>query len=309
MSAVRQALPEAIGRVPQLRGSEVDALEPVRLGGLTNVVYHVKKDGEDFVLRIPGKGTETYIDRQVEAHNAKAAAAAGVGAEVLFVDEADGLMLLRHVAGRTMSPETFRADDAAVERAGVAMARMHRSGQRFRFRFELFSMIDDYLKVLGGLPITLPEGYDEVMAEAEVIRRALAHGPQDLAPCHCDPLCENFIDDGRRMTIVDWEYSGMNDPAWDVGDLAVEAGLGAAQEKRLLEAYLGRTATAAEHGRMVLSKASCDILWTLWGLIQHGHENPAEDFWAYSVGRMERARTLMASADFKESVAAVRRAA
>ena len=303
---MHEALPEAIARVPHLRGSDVDALQPVRLGGLTNVVYHVKKRGEDFVLRIPGKGTESYIDRKVEAHNAKAAAAAGVGADVLFVDDADGLMLLRHVAGRTMAPETFQADDAAVERAGIAMARMHRSGQSFRFRFELFRMIDDYLEVLRGLPIVLPEGYDRLVAEAEVIRETMAHGPQDLAPCHCDPLCENFIDDGSRMTIVDWEYSGMNDPTWDVGDLAVEAGLSAAQETLMLEAYLGRAATPAERGRMVLHKASCDILWTLWGLIQHGHDNPAEDFWAYSVGRMRRAEALMASPEFRDSVAAVR---
>ncbi len=303
---MHEALPEAIARVPQLRGASPEELEPVRLGGLTNVVFHLQRNGEDFVLRIPGKGTETYIDRKVEAHNAKAAAAAGVGADVLFVDDADGLMLLRHVAGRTMSPATFQADDDAVERAGIAMARMHRSGETFRFRFELFAMIDDYLKVLEGLPIALPEGYDQVVAEAEVIREAMAHGPQELAPCHCDPLCENFIDDGQRMTIVDWEYSGMNEPTWDVGDLAVEAGLSAAQEKLLLEAYLGRAATPAEHGRMVLNKASCDILWTLWGLIQHGHDNPAEDFWAYSVGRMHRAQKLMASAEFRESVAAVR---
>ncbi|TVQ40548.1 MAG: LPS biosynthesis choline kinase [Geminicoccaceae bacterium] len=296
----------AIDRVPQLRGASLDSLEPVRLGGLTNVVYHVKKAGEDLVLRIPGKGTEAYIDRKVEAHNAAAAARAGVGAPVLFADDSDGLMLFRHVAGRTMSPALFQADDAAVERAGLALARMHRSGEAFRFRFELFAMIDDYLKVLAKLPITLPEGYAQLIADAEVIRDAMALDPEPLAPCHCDPLCENFLDDGQAMTIVDWEYSGMNEPSWDVGDLAVEAGLDDDQARLLLAAYLDREPTAGEHGRMVLNKASCDIIWTLWGLIQHGHDNPAEDFWAYSVNRMQRAQTLMASPLFDESLRAVR---
>ncbi|MFW5681307.1 MAG: phosphotransferase [Pseudomonadota bacterium] len=302
-----ETLHQAIARVPQLRGKDPEHLQPVRLGGLTNLVYHLQPDGEDVVLRIPGKGTEAYIDRAVEAHNARAAAAAGVGAEVLFVDDRDGLMLLRHLPGRTMSPALFQEDDAAVERAGVALARMHRSGEAFRFRFELFAMIDDYLKVLADLPITLPEGYDDLVREAEAIREALAAAPEALVPCHCDPLCENFLDDGTRMAIVDWEYSGMNEPSWDVGDLAVEAGLSEAQEQRLLAAYLDRAPTAAEHGRMVLAKASCDILWTLWGLIQHGNDNPADDFWAYATNRMERARTLMASPVFADGLAAVRR--
>ena len=135
---------------------------------------------------------------------------------------------------------------------------------------------------------------------------ALDAQPVALAPCHCDPLCENFLDDGSRMWIVDWEYSGMNDPMWDLGDLSVEAGMDAAQDAEMMAAYLGRAPSAAETGRMVIYKAMCDLLWTLWGLIQLADENPAEDFWAYSTGRFARCKTLMDDPAFADHIAAVR---
>ena len=133
----------------------------------------------------------------------------------------------------------------------------------------------------------------------------LQNNPTQLAPCHCDPLCENFLDDGERMWIVDWEYSGMNDPLWDLGDLSVEAGFSAAQDAEMMRAYCGREPAPGETGRMVIYKAMCDLLWTLWGLIQHSDGNPAEDFWAYSVGRFERCKALMATPEFARHVAAV----
>ncbi len=281
----------------------VEAVE--RLGGLTNRAYRVVAGGETLVLRIPGEGTEAYIDREVEAVNARAAAAAGVSPEVLHVDPPRGLMLTRHVAGRTMTPERFREPGAAA-RAAAAFGKLHRSGARFAFRFELFAMIEEYLAVLAGLKATLPEGYHAAVAEAGAVREALAAHPAALAPCHCDPLCENFLDTGERMWIVDWEYSGMNDPLWDLGDLAVEGEFGAAQEEELLAAYFGGAPDAAERGRVVLYKAMCDLLWTLWGLIQHANGNPADDFWAYATNRFERCRRLMASDGFGAHLAAVR---
>jgi thiamine kinase-like enzyme len=118
-------------------------------------------------------------------------------------------------------------------------------------------------------------------------------------------LCENFLDTGKIMWIVDWEYSGMNDPLWDVGDLSVEAGMDAEQDAELMRAYFGREPTAAETGRMIIYKALCDLLWTLWGLIQHADENPAEDFWAYAIGRFDRCKTLMQDPEFNDHIKAV----
>lgn len=141
---------------------------------------------------------------------------------------------------------------------------------------------------------------------AQPLRAALEAHPAPLAPCHCDPLCENFLDDGTVMWIVDWEYSGMNDPLWDLGDLSVEAGMTADQDAEMMAAYFGRPPSAAETGRMVIYKAMCDLLWTLWGLIQHADGNPAEDFWAYATGRFDRCKALMQSPGFAGHLDAVR---
>jgi thiamine kinase-like enzyme len=118
-------------------------------------------------------------------------------------------------------------------------------------------------------------------------------------------LCENFLDSAERMWIVDWEYSGMNDPLWDLGDLSVEAGFTPAQDLELIRAWCGGEPADSDFGRMVIYKAMCDLLWTLWGLIQHSDGNPAEDFWAYSTGRFERCKSLMSTTEFAEHVRAV----
>lgn len=291
----------ALKSIPGFSGHE-GTLE--RLGGLTNRVYRAG----DLCLRIPGKGTEEYIDRANEKVAAEEAAKAGVSPEVLHFDPGSGVMVTRFLDDAvTLSPEGFRSRGGAPARAGAAFRALHESGAVFPFRFELFSMIDGYLKILSTKDVTLPEGYQAVVAEAETVRAALAAHPLPLTPCHCDPLCENFLDTGSRMWIVDWEYSGMNDPMWDLGDLAVEAGFDPAQEEEMIRAYFGGAPTEAEHGRIVVYKAMCDLLWTLWGLIQHANGNPAEDFWAYSVNRFERCKALMGKADFARHVAAVAR--
>ncbi|WP_424929982.1 phosphotransferase [Amaricoccus tamworthensis] len=291
---------EAFANIPEAE------IRVTRMGGLTNLVYRADAPGESVVVRIPGEGTEEYIDRKVEAHNAEAAWRAGISPKVLMVTPDSGVMITETIPNvTTMTPAGFAEIPGAAERAGKAMAQLHGSGQRFDFHFELFAMIEDYLGVLGKRDTTLPEGYHETVKAAEPVKAALAAHPVHLAPCHCDPLSENFLDDGAKMWMVDWEYSGMNDPLWDVGDLAVEAELSPEGEAELLQGYFGRDATDFEMGRFVIYKAMCDLLWTLWGLIQHSDGNTAEDFWAYSTGRFDRCRALINSREFSTHVANV----
>lgn len=275
-----------------------------RLGGLTNLVF---KAG-DFCLRIPGKGTEEYINRANEAVAAREAAKAGVSPEVLHVDSGTGVMVTRYIAGaETMSPEKFRTRPGSPARAGEAFRKLHDSGAVFPFRFELFAMIDDYLKVLSTKEVALPAGYHDVVRDAESVRSALAAHPLPIVACHCDPLCENFLDTGERMWIVDWEYSGMNDPLWDLGDLSVEGKFDAAQDEEMIRAYFGGEARPAERGRIVIYKAMCDLLWTLWGLIQLANNNPVDDFRAYADGRFARCKALMETPEFSRHLAAIHR--
>jgi thiamine kinase-like enzyme len=299
MMPEENAVRDVLKNIPALR----DYGGPItRLGGLTNKVYQLGT----MVLRIAGQGTEDYINRSHEAAAAKIAANAGVAPDVIFVDAQQGVMVTRLVAHAvTMSPNGFLQRELAPSRAAIALRNLHRNGGVFPFRFELFSMIDDYLGILATKDVALPEGYHAVVSEAQNIRQVLNANPVGLVPCHCDPLCENFLDTGTRMWIVDWEYSGMNDPMWDLGDLSVEAGFDAAQDQELLYSYFGDSINAADHGRMVIYKAMCDLLWTLWGLIQLANKNPADDFRAYADGRFERCNKLMAMEEFKRHVRAV----
>ena len=249
------------------------------------------------MLRIPGAGTSEYIDRRAEAVAARSAAAAGVNAEVVFFDAADGVMVTAHVDGAvTMDAERFRDLDA-VARAGRAFRRLHTTATPFATDFRLFDMIDEYKALLATKGAILPDGYDDLQIRADATRRALESSARPLVPSHCDPLCENFLDTGDRMYVIDYEYAGNNDPMWDLGDLSVEGGFTPEQDDALLRAYFGGEPPAHEVGRMVAYRAMCDLLWTLWGVIQHVNDNPADDFWAYATTRFERCRALLERPD------------
>jgi thiamine kinase-like enzyme len=297
----------ALGRIPMFEGVGEAQMSATRLGGLTNRNYRIDAPAGRFVLRLAGEGTSEYIDRVVEEHNARVAAQAGVNAEVLFFDPSDGTMLCRYIDDSvTMNAERFN-DHTAVARAARAFRQLHQCGHAFQSRFELFEQIDNYLGMVKKLCADLPDGYDTVHAQAGAVRAALAAHPLPIAPCHCDPLAENFLDTGERMVIIDFEYSGNNDPMWDLGDLSVEGEFDAEQDRVLMNAYFEGTPPAFDLGRMVLYKAMCDLLWTLWGVVQHANENPAEDFWAYAVNRLERCKRLMSSNEFSQHIKAVKR--
>lgn len=299
----------ALERIPLFRGIDTDGLGVERLGGLTNRNYKISSPVGIYVLRIPGEGTGEYIDRRVEAYNAKVAAQAGVNAEVIFFDAEDGTMLCRYIEGSVTMDEARFKDLNAVARASVAFRRLHECGKPFETRFELFQKVDEYLAHIEKLGAPIPEGYREMQEEAEAVRAALEAHHLPLAPSHCDPLAENLLDTGDRMYIVDYEYSGNNDPMWDLGDLSVEAAFEPEQDRVLMESYFGGPPPAFDVGRMVIYKAMCDFLWTLWGVIQFANKNPVDDFWAYAVRRLKRCRELMGSPDFPRHLEAVRRGA
>jgi len=297
----------ALDRIALFDGIERTTITSERLGGLTNRNYKIGCPAGNFVLRLSGEGTEEYIDRKVEEHNAKVAADAGVNAEVVFFDASDGTMVSRYVEGSVTLDAAGFKDLGAVARAGVAFKRLHDCKTPFETRFDLFEKIDEYLALVAKMGAPVPDGYAEVQAEAEAVRAALESHNLPLAPCHCDPLAENFLDTGERIFIIDYEYGGNNDPMWDLGDLSVEAAFDDHQERIMLEAYFGGQPPAFEVGRMVMYKAMCDLLWTLWGVIQVANKNPVDDFEAYVTTRLNRCRVLMATEDFPRHLEAVRK--
>ena len=297
----------AIGKLAFFRSERPEDVSVARLGGLTNSVFRVDCNGDSYVLRVPGQGTSDYIDRRVEAVAAREAARVGVSPLVIVTDPGSGLMVTEFARATPMTVKLFRTMPGAPKRAGEVLRRLHTSGAKFDFRFDLFGMIDEYMRVLATQPSQLPAGLTDVLKRAEDMRQALAARPLPLTACHCDLLPENLLDTGSRMWLVDWEYSGMGDPLWDLGDIAVESGFTAKEEQELFAAYFGGEPRPAERGRIVIYKVLCDLLWTLWGLIQHANKNTADDFWSYANRRFERSKLVVADRNFDAHMAAVRR--
>lgn len=269
-----------------------------RLGGITNRVFRVDHMGEQYVLRLPGKGTADYVNRAHEEQAARAAAKAKVSPDVVFCDAKAGVLVTRLIDECvTMSAEKFRGVSGAAGRAGGVLRKLHHSGATFPERFNAFEKIATYSALLAKKNVKLPEGFDVALREAEGFQSLL--GERSLAPCHCDPFCEDFLDERRsRMWIVDWEYAGMNDPLWDLGALSAGGQFSAAQDEELFAAYFGAPATAADRGRVMIYKALSGLVWTLWGLIQHANGNTARDFLAGAGHRFDRVKALMADPAF-----------
>jgi thiamine kinase-like enzyme len=298
----------ALARVPFFGNVQQRGLKIKRLGGgLTNVSYKVTVVGAAYALRLAGEGTSDYIDRVAEEHNARVAAESGINAEVIFFDATDGTMVTRFVEGVSMNAgDGFGRDSGAPVRAARALKRVHSLGRVFKSRFDVFAAIDGYLDLLRGWRTPLPEDYYEVGKRARAVRLALEMSPVALVPCHNDPWPGNLLDADGRIYLIDWEYSGMNDPMWDLADLSVEAGFGPEQDRAMMEAYHGTGLSPALCSRLEVYKAMSDLYWSVWGVVQHAKDNPAEDFWSYGLERLGRSKARMSGADFGWHLSVVR---
>jgi thiamine kinase-like enzyme len=285
---------DAVGRISLWRGKDVTVT--ALSGGLTNENYLVETGGDRYVMRIPGASTELLsIDRLNEVHNARAAASTGIGPVVLeHVPQLD-VMVLEFIAGPTMSATTLQTE-SMVRRMADSFKRLH-AAPRFLKDFDMFRLIDDYLGIVDEYQVPIPTDYRRRLPLLVEIERAIRVGALPSVPCHNDLLCENFIDDGRWLRIVDYELSGNNDPCFDLGNTAQEASLDDDLRAVLCEAYFGRLGPQ-QLARMNLFALMSDVGWTLWGAIQARISTLDFDFTDYYTTRWNRALTVMDSDRF-----------
>jgi thiamine kinase-like enzyme len=280
---------DAVGRVALWRGRQltVSALS----GGLTNENYLVEADGERYVMRLPGAATELLsIDRANEVHNTRAAAETGVGPQVLeHLPDLD-VMVLEFIPGATMSAETLQSVHMA-RRMAESFKRLH-SASQFRLDFNMFRLIETYLRIVEEHQVNIPHGYRDRLPVVGEIEKAVGVHALPAVPCHNDLLPENFIDDGSALRIVDYELSGNNDPCFDLGNTAQEAIFGDDLREVLCEAYFGRP-DPRQLARMNLFALMSDVGWTLWGAIQARISTIDYDFTGYYTARWERALAVM----------------
>lgn len=296
-------LEEVLARVEVWRGREVHVSE--LSGGLTNTNHLVEADGVRYVVRIPGASTELLaVDRANERHNAAAAATTGVSPRIVEVVEDLDVMVIEYLEGTTMSAEALRAPDMA-RRAAASLRRLH-AGPRFLKDFDMFQLIEFYLRVCDEREVRIPDGFRDHGGDIGAIEEAVATRPLPSVPCHNDLLAENYIDDGEQLWIVDFEYSGNNDPVFELGDTAQECGFDADLRAILCEAYFGMTSPALL-ARMDLQAVVADVGWTLWAAIQAEISTIDYDFWGWAVERWDRAIAVFGSEDFGRLLAAASR--
>jgi thiamine kinase-like enzyme len=194
-----------------------------------------------------------------------------------------------------MSNETLRAD-GMPSRIAAVLRQLH-AGPRFRDDFDMFRVAERYVSLVDERSIRIPTGYREHLALIPRIEAALGVHPPTTVPCHNDLLAENYLDDGERLWLVDWEYSGNNDPAFELGNTAQELGFDDAQVEELCAAYFGH-ASPALLARMRLQMIVSDVGWTLWAAIQARISTIDYDFTGWAEERWARAETALDGPDF-----------
>src|SRR5437879_3184072 len=287
---------DAAARVSLWKGRAVSI--SILSGGLTNENYLVECDGRRYVMRLPGQSTELLsIDRANEVFNTKAAATTGIGPQVLEHVAGVDVMVLEFIPGTTMSARTLQSDRMAA-RMAQSFHRLH-AAPRFLQDFDMFRLVEEYLRIVDEHGVTIPSDYREWLPRVAGIERAVSVAALPKAPCHNDLLCENFIDDGTALRIVDYELSGNNDPCFDLGNTAQEAEFDQDMRAGLCESYFGRS-DPQQLARMNLFALMSDVGWTLWGAIQAKISTIDYDFKGYYSARWDRALAVLESNRFAE---------
>ncbi|MFL5651165.1 MAG: phosphotransferase [Chloroflexota bacterium] len=294
---------EVIAAIPDWVGHEVVA-ERIA-AGLTNSNWRVEVDGTPFFVRIPGAGTDLLaVDRGNEIFNTLAAAEAGVAPRVVQTVPEWDVFALGWLDAETMSNESLRAP-GMPSRIAARLRQLH-AGPRFRDDFDMFRVAERYLALVDERDIPIPAGYREQIGHIPLIEAALARHPAASVPCHNDLLADNYLDDGTRLWLVDWEYSGNNDPAFELGNTAQELGYDDAQVEELCTAYFGE-ASAARLARMRLQMIMSDVGWTLWAAIQARISTIDYDFSGWAEERWARTEAALDGREFESWLEAVQR--
>ena len=285
---------EVVAKLDDWKGKDISIQH--LSGGLTNTNYKVTVDGTPFFIRVPGEGTELLaIDRKNEHHSARVAAQVGIGPKVLHHLPEYDVMVLEFLNGKTMSKDSLN-ESGMPTRMAQSIKRLH-AGERLLLDFNMFRLTEYYLSLCKERNIKIPDGYFERMKIVEEIERAMSVKPLATVPCNNDLLAENYIDDGNQLWLIDYEYSGNNDPTFELGNTCQEMQFNDEQIAEVCAAYFGE-ASADKIARMKLNMIMSDVGWGLWAAIQANISTIEFDFWGWAIERWGRAEQKMDSAEF-----------
>lgn len=255
-------------------------------GGMTNLNYRVSIGAEDFVVRMPGAGTEEFIDRSEEKENLELGAALGINPDQLYFNTETGLKITAMISNaETLTPRMTKKEEI-MKMVTANLRILHQSPVKMKNSFDLFGLMEKYEKIARGANGIFFDGFEKVKEEVYEIKKYYESLTVEYAPTHIDALYQNFIKSGDdKLYLIDWEYSGMFDPLWDLATHSIESEFTTLEEELFLSHYFQEDITEIEQRRILIHKIFQDYLWTMWTIFK---EAKGDDFGSYGKDRFER---------------------
>jgi len=300
-------LTEVVARVTALLGPREGSVIQLE-GGITNRNFRVKFGGTNYVVRLPGKRTGILgIDRTAECIANKAAAGLGMAPGVAAMFEEPSCLVTLFVDGREMTADELRQPEVLAEVARD-LRQFHDSGTELPTDFDSFRLVEQYAESGRSNGSEPPDGYDDALSAAKRIEKAVReqddHQP---VPSHNDLLTANFLrDSGGPIQLIDWEYAGMGDRWFDLGNFAVNNELEDEHEEQLLEAYFGEPPDDRRRATLKLFRFMSDFREAMWGVVQAGVSELDFDFRDYAQKHFDRLERARSDPRFEEWIEAAR---
>jgi len=268
-------------------------------GGITNKNYKITLDGESYVLRMGGNETKYLgIDREVEYECSRLAAQVGIAPEPIAFIAPEGFILARFIAGKGIPAEEIGTEEN-IHRVVESMKAYH-ALEFFPGSFSPFRVAEEYARTARSFNVKLPDKMDWYLEKSREIETAMyGREPLTLCPCHNDLLNANFIDDGTRLRILDWEYAGMGDIFFDLGNFAIQHEFNHEQDEILLKAYFD-TPTDSQRARQKLMKIMSDLREAMWAQVQIGVSQLDFDYVGYGQKYFDRFEANTSGSEYKK---------
>jgi thiamine kinase-like enzyme len=283
-------------RIPQFANAKNPEIKELT-GGITNKNYKITVDGESFVLRMGGNETKYLgIDRAVEYECSRLAAQIGVAPEPVAFLEPEGYIVARFISGKGVPAEEIGTEENIKK--VVASLKAYHAIEKFPGFFSPFRVAEEYRKTAESFKVKLPDKMDWYLERyAEIETAMYAREPLTLRPCHNDLLNGNFIEDGTRVRILDWEYAGMGDIFFDLGNFAIQHEFNDEQDEILLCAYFG-TPTDSQRAHQKLMKIMSDLREAMWAQVQRGVSQLDFDYEGYGQKYFDRFELNTTGSDY-----------
>ena len=226
---------EMISKLLDINLDEINSIDPV--GGMTNKNFKVNISNKDYILRIPGNGTEEMISRFSEKYNSIIANKLEIDTDILYFNEENGLKISKYINNaETINPSTAKREDNMKLITDI-LRKLHNSDAKFNNEFDVFNKIEEYEILLKENNGNNFDDYLVVKEKITSLNEIIKQIGIEAVPCHNDTVPENFVKDNEKLYLIDWEYSGMNDPMWDLAAHCLECEFSEDEEELFLNLY------------------------------------------------------------------------